>query len=277
MAAADYGDYFFHYTTRDAAFGHILPTRKLRMSPYSAMRDPLENKKWLFPGSYSVPDDIPDGHPEHPETAGQEFGAAANEIRDSAKLLSLTIDAEDLRGRAELFGRGWARARMWEQYAENHAGVCLRFKREDLTARITESLNTQGLASPYHRPVGYTDEGSGGGLPLNLNEIVGKVDGEFVRQFVQQHHIRLFFRKTIDWESEHEYRFVVTTPDMEYVYVDFGDALDVVAVGENCPRWQWPAVVEACQGLNAEPVRVEWSTGAPRAWRLRPAEAPAHS
>ena len=89
-------------------------------------------------------------------------------------------------------------------------------------------------------------------------------------------HERLFFRKTTDWETEHEYRFVVTTPDIEYVDVDFGDALDVVAVGENCPPWQWPAVVEACQGLDAEPLRVEWSTGAPRAWRLRPAGAAAH-
>ena len=49
MAAADYGDYFFHYTTRDAAFGHILPTRKLRMSPYSAMRDPLEKQEVAVP------------------------------------------------------------------------------------------------------------------------------------------------------------------------------------------------------------------------------------
>jgi hypothetical protein len=37
-------DYIFHYTTRDAAFGHIIPERRLRLSPYRRMRDPLESK-----------------------------------------------------------------------------------------------------------------------------------------------------------------------------------------------------------------------------------------
>jgi hypothetical protein len=32
-----------------------------------------------------------------------------------AKLLSLTVDAPSYTGTAEIFGRGWARARMWEQ------------------------------------------------------------------------------------------------------------------------------------------------------------------
>jgi hypothetical protein len=35
-----------------------------------------------------------------------------------AKLLSLPVDAPSYTGTAEIFGRGWARARMWEQYAD---------------------------------------------------------------------------------------------------------------------------------------------------------------
>jgi hypothetical protein len=37
----DPGRYFFHYTTREVPFGGILPSRRLRLSPYGAMRDPL--------------------------------------------------------------------------------------------------------------------------------------------------------------------------------------------------------------------------------------------
>ena len=33
-----------HYTTAEAAFEHILPEERLRMSPYADMRDPIENK-----------------------------------------------------------------------------------------------------------------------------------------------------------------------------------------------------------------------------------------
>jgi len=42
------GKYFFHYTTRDRAFQDILPSGKLKFSSLNEMRDPLENKRWLF-------------------------------------------------------------------------------------------------------------------------------------------------------------------------------------------------------------------------------------
>lgn len=45
MPRLDPGKYFFHYTTRDAAFGGILLSRRLRLSPYGVMRDPLENQQ----------------------------------------------------------------------------------------------------------------------------------------------------------------------------------------------------------------------------------------
>jgi hypothetical protein len=41
----DLADTLCHYTTADAAFGHIVPSGELRMSPYARMRDPLENRE----------------------------------------------------------------------------------------------------------------------------------------------------------------------------------------------------------------------------------------
>src|SRR4051812_37222302 len=37
-----------HYTRAGTAFGHIVPSGKLLMSPYSKMRDPFENKRPSF-------------------------------------------------------------------------------------------------------------------------------------------------------------------------------------------------------------------------------------
>ncbi len=34
------------------------------------------------------------------------------------------------------------------------------------------------------------------------------------------------------------------------------------------PRWEWPGVVEVCRAADVRALRVEWSTGAPRAWWL---------
>jgi len=267
VLSLEHGRCLFHYTTRDAAFEHILPKKQLRFSPYTEMRDPLENK-WLFNSSYTVPSDMPDDHPDHPERTQEFLECQAARIREIAKVLSLTLDADGFEGSAELFGRGWSRARMWEQYAENHAGVCLVFKREVLIERVTESLKSQGLPGPYNRRVNYTQRGTGGGLRLNLNEI-GPVDEQFVRELVQRHNDKLFFLKTTDWETEHEYRFVVTAPDEPYVYADFGDdVLDAVVIGEELPRWEWPGVVESCREAGAMALRLEWSTGSPRAWAL---------
>lgn len=262
----DHGEVLFHYTTREAALEHIVPDRQLRLSPYSAMRDPLENK-WLFHCSYSVPDDMPDSDPEHPERTAELIKREAAAIREGAKVLSLTLDAEAFGRGAELFGRGWARARMWEQYAENHAGVCLVFDRQSVIEEVTASLNAQGMPAPYNRLVEYTERGTGAGLPLNLNEI-GEVDPQWVRELVEKRKDELFFLKTTDWETEREYRFVVTSDKPGHVLAHTGEALKAVVVGERFPRWGWPGVIESCRESGLMALRREWSTGAPRAWWL---------
>lgn len=267
MTRLEHGKVLFHYTTRKAAFEHILPDKQLRFSPYAEMRDPLENK-WLFNCSYELASDMPDDHPDHPERTRDFLELRAARIRESAKVLSLTLDGDGFEGPAKLFGRGWARARMWEQYAENHAGVCLLFKRDALIERVTESLQAQGLPGPYNRSVTYTQRGTGRGLPLNLTEI-GPIDEQWVRELVEKRKDDLFFLKTTDWETEHEYRFIVTAPDQQYVDADFGDGvLQAVVIGEKLARWEWPGVIESCRHAGAMALRLEWSTGAPRAWRL---------
>jgi hypothetical protein len=85
-----------------------------------------------------------------------------------------------------------------------------------------------------------------------------------VRRFVQQHNDVLFFLKTRDWETEYEYRFVVTAPDDDYVYVDYVDALEAVIVGERFPRWERPGAIAMCRAKDAEAARISWRSDAPR-------------
>jgi Protein of unknown function (DUF2971) len=151
--------YFFHYTTREAAFGGILPSRHLRFSPYGDMRDPLENQQWRFTFSgRGARDDAAVIADVEQQT---ELERRANEeTRARSHLLSLTIDAEPRPdGEREPFCFGWARARMWEQYAERYSGVCLVFDRELLTQRFTEALEGGEVAGTYHRPVIYDGAG----------------------------------------------------------------------------------------------------------------------
>lgn len=262
------GKYFFHYTTSEAGFGHILPSGRLRFSRYQEMRDPLENKGWQFlGGAWGSPS--PDDEREQ-NVAYFQFNRIANEIRERSFLLSMTIDATpEASGEAEPFCRGWARARMWEQYAENHTGLCLVFDSEALIASITASLQAQGFAPPYHQPVNY--EGNGMLKPsLDLNQLAGNVTPAVVSSYIEDNHDPLFFHKALDWETEREYRFSTTSSEQDDLYVEFGDALAGVIVGEKFPVWQRPAAIERCRVAGAEAKRLDWTMGAPVQADLRP-------
>lgn len=153
------------------------------------MRDPMENKQLTFPAAFFAPDDE---STEERERAYFEFHRLAAEIFDQAHLLALTVDA-DYPVPDKEFGYGWSRARMWEQYAEAHRGVCLMFDRERLTEHVSADLYRQINVRPYDDPVEYTP--SGGDLTLNLNEFPTPVPPDFVSRYIEDHRYELFFRR----------------------------------------------------------------------------------
>ena len=256
----DTANCFFHYTTREAAFEHILPSGKLRFSTYERMRDPMENKEWYWSAAFFVNENEP---PETRERAYFTFHHLADAIRRQAHLLALTVDADGYGGGDEAFGVGWSRARMWEHYAEKHAGVCLVFDRERLTKNIEDDLFAQLNIRPYHHPVEYTPDGHRGALILDLGSVPVPVEPDFVQSYIEDHHYDLFFQKTWDWQSEHEYRFVTTAPPDQPLYASYGDALVDIVAGEKFPDWERAGALEAGRRLELEPHIMNWEMRSP--------------
>lgn len=255
----DFGRCFFHYTTREAAFSGILPTGQLRLSPYRAMRDPLENQHWRFTfGGYGPRDDA---ELRSDLARYDEFERRANEgVRDRSRLLSLTIDAQPSPdGEREPFCRGWARARMWEQYAEKHRGVCLVFDRELLAEHFDRSAEAAGIRACYRQPVTY--DGAGMLKPIIPQEELD--DPELLDRYIAANADALFFTKTRDWETEHEFRFVAITCEDTSLSIEYGSALVAVIAGERLPSWEWPAVPSACQQAGAQALRILWKNWRP--------------
>jgi hypothetical protein len=153
-------------------------------------------------------------------------------LRRCSKVLSLTIDAPNYEGDAEIFGRGYSRARMWERYAERHHGVCLMFHRDHLTTAIVAEL--QGRSpDAWEVPVTYTQRGIVGDAAATMLPEPNKTPGEVMQAHVHQHLRAIFFTKLTDWESEHEYRFVESSLDEEYTYVEIGQTLAGVILGHS--------------------------------------------
>lgn len=264
------GSCFFHYTTREAAFGGIMAEGRLRLSTYGRMRDPLENQRWRFTFAGNGPRPEDDAVLLEQLDEYKVFEEKLNAgVRDLSHLLSLTVDVEpDPEGEQEPFCRGWARARMWEQYAEQHRGICLAFDKERLEENLMASV--PGLVV-YSRKVIY----NGRGLlkPIIDRQAIDRPG--FAADYINQNNGSLFFTKARDWETEHEYRFVVLARDEAPISVAYGDSLVAVIAGDQMPRWEIPALLAKCQEAGVAARQMKWANWKPGVVPIAPDPADA--
>ena len=143
--------WFCHYTKAETAFDAIIPSGNLRMSAYGRMRDPFESKNLAFVAGAGWGD---------ADTQSQRFDelqTAVARVRTPMRMLSLSMGTGYENPVLKFFACPWAKARMWEQYAENHAGVCLIFDRAAMTTALRSALEPDG--EHWDAPVRYTPGG----------------------------------------------------------------------------------------------------------------------
>lgn len=260
--------YFFHYTTREAAFEFILPDRELRLSPMAAMRDPLESNPLEF-GDIGGEGWESGGDPLAEKLA--RATAAIERMRSKIPMLCLSIDPDPIDldpaiGQHPLeatFHRGHSSARMWENYAENHQGVCLLFDRDLLSDAIDRTFSDRpslGTVAIAQGKVSYSLTGGAKWQRPGLNLTEDPSAADLVRYLESQQEM-FFFSKTADWASEYEWRFVYFAgdeADEDHHYFDFGDSLKRVLVGGRFPPWQAAGAIEVCSAYDIVPERLTW-------------------
>jgi hypothetical protein len=252
----EHGQYAYHYTTSGAAFEHILPSRELRFSSLARLRDPVENKDWVQALWTSA---------AWPTKDVKRLQDLARRVLDETKVLSFTLDAPQ--GESPVHARGYARPRMWEQYAENHAGACLVFDCELLAETLTSAL--AGFEDTIAQEISYSDvplpeHGAAHTLvAANLAE-AGEGDIEQgMRMHLRDHAPELFFRKLKDWTTEHECRYLILGDNSPGRSISYGDALRAVIVGERFPPWQILGAANVCSAADAELRQIQWGASPP--------------
>jgi hypothetical protein len=252
------GEGLYHYTSLAAALEHIVPTRQLRLSPFSSMRDPRESRSWAITGG---------GHRATEEDADSlredtllwiEFNSELQERKRLIKVFSLTRDDSRERDwRSAVFGRGFAHPRLWEQYADNHHGVCLCF---DLGKLIDEMGAAVTAAERLdHDAVVYADaEIVADALHVSMEELRAHGVSATVTKHVREHIGELFFTKLRDWETEMEYRFVVETDHPDPIYVNVRRALRAVILGAEVSGFYEPAFSALCDPAAIAILRMNW-------------------
>jgi hypothetical protein len=159
---------------------------------------------------------------------------------------------------------------MWEQYSEQHQGVCLLFRRDAFEPLVLAQLQER---SPRARAgaVRYSKAGLAESPATTLLQREGITGASLAQEHVRRFAQEFFFSKLIDWKSEHEYRFIEPGDDEEYSYVDIGDTRVSVIVGHEFPTWQEPAARTICHQAGLDLRQMSGRRG--WRWRSRAAHA----
>jgi hypothetical protein len=231
----DPNQYLYHYTTRQAALGSILPAASIRLGLVRYMNDPRESKAWRF-------------------TLEGEAGPATRDLlavsqratalaKSTAKVLALTRDAPSGAGEGfGQYGRGFAHSAMWAHYGGGHSGVCLVFEKARMGEEIDRALRPKG--NLYAGNVEYDDARSDeiDAFTLRAEEIEHSGLETVVEEHIQLWHPVLFFRKSREWENEREYRWLLRSPEPVPVVVSIRDSLCGIVLGHDFPVGDHDAV-----------------------------------
>jgi hypothetical protein len=257
----------FHYTGR-CTLQKILTSGNIRMNTLDKMNDPRERKDWIARQLV-----MHEGGVSQESLMQQDEVLAQPNVllRRGARIACFTEERHPLPDADpdSLFHRGWARARMWLQYAEDHKGACVVFDYRLLADSLDKARRLEDGDVFSISPMKYVDK------PLHI-----ALQGSFATKAEIQDALYeltddgrniadLFFTKNTDWQSEEEVRVLallwkwseeVAGPlDLPY-----GDSLRAVVLGEDFGTPDWLHQALKSRSLPEEDVlRASWVDGAP--------------
>lgn len=270
MVAITIPSLVYHYTKRETALEHILPSAKIRFGSLGGTNDPRETKEWGF-----IVMDAPQGL-----ATDQFFEEMAviqntsNDIRQN-EWWGLSLSRNDLdlcepkRDRPDFshFKYGYAHPRMWAQYAQNHAGVCLEF--DGLALHQAILLAAKTADDVFFGNVEYVDEfnfkrmkqtAMAFQLSYSAIQTLGIANG--LRVHIRDNYPTFFLEKTPDWKSESEFRWLVNSQQGPLL-VDIRNAITSVIVGVDFPSVYGPCVRTLCDTLEVRLERMFWNNRVP--------------
>lgn len=256
--------YLYHYTRKETAIERILPNMQLLLSPFTEMADPRESKNWVFnfPGSKGLD-----------TWENLKLQNEVNEaIRKQCYALCLTRDDRDkLRIPVyDPFGRGFARSRMWAQYAGRHTGVCLILDRDALVQEVKDSF--AHLGDIYCESVGYADRSLKmfDACAIEYDDIKKRGLERVAKNHIKSNIKYLFFQKVTDWETEFEYRAVLISSDSLLKYISIEESLKGIVVGEDFPDPYMACLEGVHDEYGVQIGKMQWNNGDPTCNRILP-------
>lgn len=258
--------FLYHYTTADIAIKHILPKGQLRFSCMKDSKDPLESEDFQFSAVGAV-----SGTREVAErTFGDlmDYGRQQNAIiKSCVKFACFSVDTRTTS--TLLHRKGYSRSRMWSQYAEGHAGVCIAFDKAAILKRVRAVLRPKDLLLKSR--VHYADDLR----ELSKSLFLKPRDGVLTQAERLRRYANIYFcYKLNDYRDEAEYRicyYKTTVPcDGRAELCDVSGAFSGIILGNSFPTPLLPSMRALAKGLSVPVFQVKWYVGLPYVWKVYP-------
>lgn len=224
---ADPYKYVYHYTKWERLLN--IMNSGFRLSALAYMNDPRESKDWILHSASYEPGTAVDR---------DALDEAAADYKRKLRVGAFCLDQPSTADNAPSL-RGYARPRMWAQYAENHRGVCIVLDRESLNQAIRGRYPDHDgswirngrvkYVTPYNDPASIAIEYREGEVQSCVNEYFARYGDS------------LFFAKHVDWRDENEYRWLYFDADGSGTgndgnkdpFIDIKDSVIGLVLGED--------------------------------------------
>jgi hypothetical protein len=101
--------------------------------------------------------------------------------------------------------------------------------------------------------------------PLDMFHFINS-ESDYARHYLDSHYREYFLRKSEEWMSEHEFRWLIHSENHdEEIKVSIEKAIKAVVIGVDCSSVYEPCVKRLCNNLGIQMYKMRWLGGRPRA------------
>jgi len=257
-------DKFVYHYTKPQSLAKFLPTGHIRFSRFTCTNDPRECKDWKL-GLWT-----PEGCKDLTYHEWKLLQIQASRLlRGNCRLFCATTDDHPAVGTGldKIYGRGFCKPRMWDQYAARHTGACLIIDRVRFDAQIRKAVSPDVVV--HCGPVTYQNHSQVPSLsvddPLILNGDDVRLLGvsPAIHKHLTRYHREIFFQKPRDWADERELRWLLHLLSDDELYVPFGDSLAGIVITPDFPPEYRRAIANYADAHLIEIGELRWSNFSP--------------
>ncbi|WP_027728637.1 DUF2971 domain-containing protein [Treponema sp. C6A8] len=253
----DTQELLFHYTSFKSA-SQIIESNQLKLSSLPNTNDPLE---FVSPEifSFTIWADMDE------QKILYDLTESKNRRNDYVRFLcfcrNLTWnEMPTVQQIADNFlFKGWARTRMWAQYADNHTGVCLVFDKKEFK-KCFDNLKSNNITIINDRKIEYTN------CLTNYQVLMTDIhhyNDNFKDFFLDKKRLECLFLKCEDFKDEMEYRFCLVNRNLknseEQMFVNYGKSLKAIIYGQRFDKKQRIPVPKS-----VDEYKIRWFFGMPK-------------